>query len=773
MWFRISLVDEERGQAVVDAYHSIDPPEIPQVPSVDPTLAVELEMPSRFSDHSAEIKRTFYFVELPIISAGGIALAQIEIAVGVPILVVPIAAFAILQTKPRYAIHLVVIVGIALVLWPHFVAYATPILIAALFAECLGESYLHYATGAPLPLNRCNELRSRLSDRGVLSSLASVVFGGGASTYRTFHDALAIWLTYDPEEGAGVLPARFGSKSNRMLILSITLICLGSLFSSPVFMLPATIVSESIQDWLVSQIGPDGRPPGVSRGMNLLLGSIFILPLPIAFLMWFSNRYASSLLLAAENALQEVRHISSEDRHAAMIDRLDQSPRHKLHVVGLGPVSLTANVLPIEVYSELSWLYGPMGSGKTTALNQLAERLIAFGISVSYIDLKGGSNEVAETLRVACEKHGVPLKAVNPSAPASHVLNPFKMKSWGSLTLSEQVETILRMLGASHDRAAWGKGYYTTANETLVQLALTASPDISTFGELSQALSLAARSKSTAVPQSLLRDGSHVVGAVRRFADLEILNATERTHSQDIMDAAIDFAAPFRAQEVHFYQLPVARLGSHAAELARLVCNGYPSSAEQVPAKKRRQMVVIVDEFHCLDSGEGKTLESFLTQSRSLDIGVVLANQTPGQITNPLIAANVMNGTRFRQCFGLGPSDMLAFEASSGRRIEELRAQAVRDDGISLTISDQLTETIQPHINVNQLRQVTADPTLSICELVRGTTSFPSDGMPYINRSMFNIDEQEYKRRKNAPWPILPGMIIRSEPFDPNRRPER
>lgn len=445
-------------------------------------------------------------------------------------------------------------------------------------------------------------------------------------------------------------------------------------------------------------------------------------------------------------------------------------PKHHVHFVGTDVRTGAPIVKHISSFMELCLKVGPMGSGKSTAMEQLAVRDTELGYSVVYIDLKGGSLEVHEGLRLAAQRRGVPMKRFSIAMDyASHVANPFLMRFWETMSARQRAQYILAIGGVENDLAKYGEGFFTTACGELAAYLFENCEPIRDFVDCANRLEHIFQVKPVTIPGELLRHGAHIVGAARRLSGIEALNAGSANESDAVFANRIDFADLFQTQQVHYYHLPASRGGQLAGEVSRAICRGVTSAAEAL--RNRGQTFFFIDEF---GEASSSMLNTFLSQSRSLNIGVTLSNQSIDQISDKTVLANVVNGTRIRQWFGFGPDTQLWFEARSGKRIDHLRSITKSDKPFEGSTSITLSETLVPYLSVNDLKRITADPTLSVLESVRDDGLTHTGGLPQVVRTRYTISETEYHRRQNAEWPVDPGTVLQRQPVDDihlNERP--
>ncbi len=73
------------------------------------------------------------------------------------------------------------------------------------------------------------------------------------------------------------------------------------------------------------------------------------------------------------------------------------------------------------------------------------------------------------------------------------------------------------------------------------------------------------------------------------------------------------------------------------------------------------------------------------------------------------------------------------------------------------------SQFIAPRMNVNEIRDMTDDPYMSLIDIAQGDGFAQYSGLPFFLRTEYHISLRERKRRENAPWPEAgPNTITNS-----------
>jgi hypothetical protein len=217
----------------------------------------------------------------------------------------------------------------------------------------------------------------------------------------------------------------------------------------------------------------------------------------------------------------------------------------------------------------------------------------------------------------------------------------------------------------------------------------------------------------------------------------------------------------FRTPQVVYFHLSSALGMASTAEMARLAVYSLLTAAKSVAQAERKQVFLFIDEFQRIVANN---LELFLQQARSMNIGVILANQTLGDLKTagvdliPTVRAN----TRFRQIFSA--SDLVEQEEIIKTSGETTVWNRSFNRNLNLVLgptgSMSLGETLTPRLRVNDVLLASDHPQQSIVHIRRGKGYAQFGGMPFVMTSAYHITADEHERRKRAPWPDRPGETI-------------
>jgi hypothetical protein len=464
--------------------------------------------------------------------------------------------------------------------------------------------------------------------------------------------------------------------------------------------------------------------------------------------------------------------------------------------VGVNAHDHTPVLVPTKVFHEHAHILGDSGSGKTAmGLAPLMTQLIRFEEhSIVIIDLKAdemslflGAKEEAEKIRDKWrdedEKNGrapreFPFRWFTTElGKCTHVFNPLQQTAFQHLSLSQKTDLLTAALGTQYG-TDYGRSYFSDANAELVRLTLHDHPDVRSFKELAAAMADAARR----LPQKQREAASHVRTIVNRLADTEALNVAGNGESRTaIKEKAIDFVDVFRRPQALYFYLPSALGTTSNAEIARLALYSLLTAAKHAAAfrptngepHERTQVFLFIDEFQRIVS---QNLELFLQQARSMNIGVILANQTLADLDTggvnliPSVRANC----RFKQMFSVTDVREQEELTRAGGEMMILNQGITRQFegyfGIERGYSLSATEEQANRIGANEILLAGDHQHHSIVQIRRGAGYAQFGGMPFVLYSQFHIDYDTYNNRRLGGWPapeegtIMPSSGRRPTP---------
>lgn len=476
---------------------------------------------------------------------------------------------------------------------------------------------------------------------------------------------------------------------------------------------------------------------------------------------------AQSALQAEVEADEFTGELSSDDWNR-FVDRLQNSPdstERESVFLGLNAADHSPVIVPRRVFEEHAHILGDSGSGKTAlGLAPLTSQLIrARNCSVVIIDLKGDDHALFENARIEAANSGLPFRWFsNELGHATFAFNPLLQRHLRELSLYQRTDLLTASLGLQYG-TDYGRGFFSDANAELLYHALRARPDIESFVDLAGVLKQ--REPFRTVSAQLKMAGSHLAAIVTRLGATEALNVTpSRSQSPELLAGAIDMRQPFEQPQVVYFHLASALGTATTAEIARMAMFSLLSASKFV-ARDRHQVYLVVDEFQRVVSNN---LELFLQTARSMNIGVILANQSLSDLKKPDvdIVSTVRTNTRFRQVFAVGEMrDLQEVIFTSGETLIHNRSWTEKL-GVAMgglaggIISRTSAETVVPRLRTNDLLLASDHPLQSVVQVRRGDGYAQYGGMPFVMSSSYHISQEEYAKRRRAEWPKdVPGTL--------------
>lgn len=436
----------------------------------------------------------------------------------------------------------------------------------------------------------------------------------------------------------------------------------------------------------------------------------------------------------------------------------DETEKNSL-ILGVNAFDDTPVIVPRDLFAEHAHLLGDSGSGKTAlGLSSLMAQLIRFGDrSVVVIDLKGDDSALFEGARIEAERKGLRFRwFTNELDRSSYIFNPLTQSHFQRLSLYQRADILATSMGLEYG-TDYGRSYYGDANLELIHKALELNPKLTSFAELAPIL---ADKKLRRINSQLWRDASHAVATVNRLAQCEALSPSPKYVSSSALEHAIELSDVFRTPQVLYFSFPSALGTTYSASIARLVLYSLLSASKCV-GPQREQVYLFIDEFQRIAA---HNLELILQTARSMNIGVILANQSLKDLDTPgsNLISTVRANTRFKQVFAA--SDLFD------------QQELVQGAGETIVLSNSWTsyfagavsfagggrsraqaETVTPRLRPNDILLATDEPHQSIVCIRRGKDYAQFGGMPFIMTSAFHIDIDDYRNRRKAAWPDRPG----------------
>lgn len=590
----------------------------------------------------------------------------------------------------------------------------------------------------------------------VVGTAANLLLTGGDLIlgFSNIVSAWHSWCTYNRSDEAapgtvtspaGPLPVRLGMIV--LLVVSVTLL-----------LTDVTGISEAV--WGNSRFAID----------NILLWTclvLFIVALPVGISLFLVSLVALSAVCRVSPSLPTKTGASEWEQITDAI-RTSENPIERASLY-LGRVAHDGSPLlvPRAVFQEHAHLLGDSGSGKTArGLIPMAEQLIADGqSSLMVIDLKGDSQELLASLKTAAHRHGrqVPVRYFSIREDQSTFsFNPFQLPCWNRLNLFQRTDVLCGALGLVYG-TDYGRGYFSSANAMVLYATLKHYPDIGSFADLADRIAyVTQRPKVHGLSESKTEAGNHVWMVAERLASFKPLNVTpQSTPNPDVSRCAMDPSQLFERQEIFYFHLSATLGPGSSPEIARLAMFMLLTTATLT--LQRRQVYLMVDEFQRVAA---HNVDTILQIARSMNVGVILANQSMLDLKREDLIPVVETNCRYRQWYAISsPEEQERLSKASGETIELLHSASVsvQRDGLEkrTTVSHSTNQFVAPRLSTNDIKLASDDPRKSIVLVTRGAGYSQFGGMPVVVESDFHISEAEFLRRKQMPWPSFePGAFV-------------
>ena len=590
----------------------------------------------------------------------------------------------------------------------------------------------------------------------VLGTAASLLLTGGdpflgiSNVVTAWHS----WCTYNraDEAAPGTVSSPAGSLATRLgmivlLVVSVTLL-----------VTDATGLSEAVWDNIRLAFG------------NFLVWTCLVLVfvgIPVAISIFLISLVAFPAVCRPSGPINASTPTSEWQQITEAI-RASQNPIERDSIY-MGRVAHDGSPLlvPRAVFQEHAHLLGDSGSGKTArGLIPLAEQLIADGrSSLMVIDLKGDSQEILASLKSAASRHGqqIPLRQFSiREDQATFAFNPFQLPCWNRLNLFQRTDVLCGALGLVYG-TDYGRGYFSSANAMVLHATLKHYPDVGSFADLADRIAyVTQRPKPHGLSESKIEAGNHVWMVAERLASFKPLNITpQSTPTPEVSRCAMDPAQLFERQEIFYFHLSTTLGPGSSPEIARLAMFMLLTTATLTP--QRRQVYLMIDEFQRVAA---HNVDAILQIARSMNVGVILANQSMLDLKREELIPVVEANCRYRQWYAISsPEEQERLSKSSGQTIDVMHSATVstQRDGFDTrtTVSHSSNQFIAPRLSPNDIKLASDDPRKSIVLVTRGAGYSQFGGMPVVAESDFHITEEEFLRRKQMPWPAAePGAFV-------------
>jgi hypothetical protein len=427
---------------------------------------------------------------------------------------------------------------------------------------------------------------------------------------------------------------------------------------------------------------------------------------------------------------------------------------------------------PVVIQRNLFWehvhVLGNSGSGKSSMrLAPLVEQTIGFGdTSLIFIDLKGDKLENLAACMAAQKElkqrtgQEMPIRVFTlENGKQSHVFNPFLTSGLENLSQTDRVNLITETLSLFYG-IDYARGHFSAKNTATVREISAAILSIRTFHELYSTLVGLAADPTTYIGSQHRNEYIGVAETILSIASCSAINVSETNAvDSEVLDSHIDLAKAFQTPSIYYFYLPTVTSPFVAQTIGRLVVKYLLVAAKSQPRKNRVQ--VVIDEFQRMIADN---LEVVLQQARGFDIGLVLANQSLGDLKacGPVLLNAIEGNCAIRQWLSVTAAEDLDHLAKLfGTQKELVQSETASSYGKSVTT----TVRDAPRITTTDLHCVSSNPFLSVTKINGERNGYAQyRGAPFVVRNSFHITSDEYDERLKFSWPSdLPGMVQVSE----------
>ena len=179
-----------------------------------------------------------------------------------------------------------------------------------------------------------------------------------------------------------------------------------------------------------------------------------------------------------------------------------------------------------------------------------------------------------------------------------------------------------------HYGTDWSRGHFSSLNADIIEECLIANPSCASFQELYSTLCNLAADKTTNIGRQKRADYVHVAQSIQKLASVNVLNATPADGTPDeVLRNQIDLAEAFQTPGIYYFHLSSLTAPFIAQSVARIVTKFIMVAAKK--AQRKTKVQIVIDEFQRMVS---ENLDGLFQLARSLDISLVIANQSLGDL---------------------------------------------------------------------------------------------------------------------------------------------
>lgn len=425
-----------------------------------------------------------------------------------------------------------------------------------------------------------------------------------------------------------------------------------------------------------------------------------------------------------------------------------------------------------EIYDQHGHILGDSGASKTAlGIAPQVTQMIARGDStVVVVDLKGD-----RALFETCRREAARTKKLrfrwlsNEVGHTTYGFNPFLQSHNCRLSVEQLTQQLLQGLSLDYG-IQYGAGYFTAMNEIVLNNVLQET-GAKSFRELSEHLSDRNWYASIGHEEDW-KQARHLGALVKRLAGSDAVNVVPGMYADQpqVHQQAIDATNLLEEPQVVYLWLRSAVEPTNAPAIARMFLWAMFTAAGHQPQEENR-VYFFVDEMQQIISDGIKLI---FEQFRDLGGTIIAAHQTAGQLRR--------QGTDLGDTIDSCTAVKQVFRASDARSLEQLgKLSGTRRERAPTWYqryergTGELTQRYDPLLARDGLVRVSEqtrsryewDELLAIgsrrhSSLVRftfgsGYTQFAGATIPMV--SQYHITMDEYRRRRQQPWPVAPGAF--------------
>ena len=586
-----------------------------------------------------------------------------------------------------------------------------------------------------------------------------------APTLDAFVDAVVAWVCYNRHgsHAPGIVTTPAGSCGWRFRLTVIVLVLLG----------------VSLPYAAADLIWSEGPPQDTFTFATPFVLCIF--PLPIFLLACFLTSFT---ILGRSYALKCESESGALPRYwQPLLEHYRRSSiKEEAESLFMGQVEKddAPLLVPLSTARRHIWAVGGTGSGKTTFLTSLVEQFGYRGdTSIIVGDLKADSYEllsslqwVREKLGERAEKRRVELQRRTPgeleqqAAPtrkmplwhltnrpgcASHVFSLFHQPEWKVLSATQRTDVLMAAMALSYSRS-FGESWYSDACYHLLYFVVSKYPEIRSFKELAQRIALEIRhAKHHELSSSVKHDGEHVRLVLERLASADSFHQDDRL-PPSVIENSVQLGRVFREPCLMYCAFSSLVAPTSSPELLRVLVSALLTIGTMV-RDRHTKVLLVLDEWQRMVAGN---IELLLQQARSLDVTVVLANQTVADLKQGSIdlTSTVEGNTSIQAWFkDFDQVGMQQIQTFGGLTVETFQDYSRTESLNAVTETTSLRQSLVNRMAVNEIAAASSRQSNFIARIADNAGYAHYDGIPFIARYAYHLTEAEYQQRLERPWP--------------------